>query len=43
MNASEKIVESLKLEAVLFPEKERDINFLLRRVATNSNAANSNK
>lgn len=32
MNAREIIVESLKLEAVLFPEKEKEIAFLLKRI-----------
>lgn len=35
MNARENIVESLKLEAVLFPEKEKEIAFLLKRLVVN--------
>jgi hypothetical protein len=32
MNVREKIIDALKLEAVLFPEKEEEILFLLKRL-----------
>lgn len=32
MSAREKIIEALKTEAALYPEKEKQIEFLLRRL-----------